>query len=85
LSTNNMGDSSQVPIVTCLDALAHPYPGTEAVFDSGRYPENLEEAHVDKSDGSKWGGGGVGKGVIKGCKTRVVLRTDLRKECDIVD
>lgn len=81
LSTTNMGDSSQVPVVTCLDVLAHPYPGIEAVFDLGRYPENLEEAHVDKPDGLK----GVWKGFIKGCKTRRMLRTDLRKECDIVD
>jgi hypothetical protein len=51
LSTTNMGDSSQVPVITCLDVLAHPYPSIEAVFDLGRYPENLEEVHVDTPDG----------------------------------
>jgi hypothetical protein len=79
LSTTNMGDLSQVPVVTCLDVFAHPYPGIEAVFDLGRYPENLEEAHVDKPDGLR----GVWKGFIKGCKARLMLRTDLRKECEV--
>lgn len=40
LSTTNMGDLSQVPVVTCLDVLAHPYPGTKAVFDLGRYQKS---------------------------------------------
>ena len=45
-----MGDLSQVPVITCLDVLAHSYPGPEAVFDLGRYPEKL--ALVPQARGS---------------------------------
>jgi hypothetical protein len=41
LSTTNMGDLSQVPVITCLEVLAHPYPGTEAVFDLSQYQGKL--------------------------------------------